>query len=146
MNWTAMGSTGIPFARLAVGGAFLLATAGALIAMRPQAPVAIASASGYQLVLHTGYRMQEREYLGTQWGNNAPVLLDHDASDGRRVTFTHRWPFVDGCWWESTETLVPINAHQYRYSYVDRAVSCEEDALEGIPSVFTGTVDVLALK
>jgi hypothetical protein len=145
MNWTAMGSTGIPFARLAVGGAFLLASAGALIAMRPQAPVAIASTSGYQLVLNADREPYELEYFGSQW-SNGPVLLDHDASDGRRVQYVHRFPFVDGCWWESTETLVPMSKTQYRYTYSDRIVSCSEDANEGIPSTRTGIVNVLALK
>jgi hypothetical protein len=145
MNWTAMGSTGIPFARLAVGGAFLLASAGALISMRPQAPVAIASTSGYQLVLNADREPYELEYFGSQW-SNGPVLLDHNAADGRRVQFVHRFPFVDGCWWESTETLVPMNATQYRYTYTDRIVSCNEDANEGIPSTRTGTVNVVAIK
>src|SRR3954470_18727309 len=103
MNWTAIGSTGFPFARLAFAGTFLLASAGALIAMQPRT-AATAAAGEYQLVLNADRDAYELEYFGSQW-SNGPVLLTHNAADGRRVQFVHRFPFVDGCWWESTETL-----------------------------------------
>jgi hypothetical protein len=153
MNWTAIGSSGLPFARLAFAGTFLLATAGALIGMQPRtAPAATAHASVYQLVLRPDRGAYPREYFGSQW-NDSPVIVNHDASDKSKVEFVRRWPMFDGCWWESTETLEPVSDTQYHYTYSDHQVSCPEDREEAdedgtvwVPSTRSGTVDVVALK
>jgi len=159
MNWTAIGSSGIPFARLAFAGTFLLASAGALIGMQPR-PVAASHAQFYQLVLKPDREAYPREYFASQWGTNAPVILSHDGSDNgsdkARVEFTRRWPMVDGCWWESTETLDPISPTQYHYLYQDHQVSCPDrtddaddedlDRTQWIPSQRTGTVDVVPIQ
>jgi len=137
--------TGIPHRRLAVIGLALLA-----------APVLLAV--GFTHHCHCtyrapgptqGYRLElvvedeEPGYYGSQWNLGSPVVVDHDASDGAIVQFQRRWPFEDGCWWESTETLRPIGPDRYDYSYIDRAVSCVRGATQGIPTVRTGTVLVV---
>jgi hypothetical protein len=147
--------SGIPFGRLAFAGTFLLAAVGL------SRGVATPPARGgvYQLVLHADLQ-DHREYhddaewiyhYGSQW-DGGPVLLDHDASDGKPVEFTRRWPFVDGCLWESTERLQPISAMQYRYFYTDRIVSCERAEGEqgtgwtSTPTPRSGIVDLVPVS
>ena len=144
MNWTAAGTSGIPFARVAIAGTLLIGAIGLTVSRASSTPIQHAGA--YRLVLHVDEESRDYtvNYYGSQW-EAGPVILDHDASDGKRVEFTRQWPFVDGCTWESTEVLEPIAPLQYRYSYTDRAVSCPEDANEGIPTPRTGTVDVVPI-
>jgi hypothetical protein len=148
MIWTAISSSGLPFVRLAFAGSFLVGAIGLATSRAPQP----SSTTGvYQLVLHTdrGVRKLQMEHFGSQWNLDMPVLATHDASDGKVLTFHHRWPYIDGCYWESTETLQPISATQYRYFYTDQAVECDEDFetdIETVPSVRSGVVDVVAVK
>jgi len=152
MNWTAIGSSGVPFLRLAFAGSFLVGSIG-LISHRSSAP---ASNGVYELVLHADQapKKQYLEYFGSRFNSEGgPVLVNHDGSDGKRLEFTQRFPYIDGCWWESTETLEPISATQYRYYYSDRQVECDTDLdvddehqIETVSSVRTGLVDVVAVK
>jgi hypothetical protein len=150
MNWTAISSSGIPFARLAFAGTFLLASIG-MVTNRAPAPVA--HAGSYELVLHPDRAPIPLEYFGSQW-NTGPVVVTHDASDGQTLEFTKRWPLTDGCWWASTETLTPINGNQYRYVYTDHIVSCDEaddeddndTRVEWVPTSRTGIVNVVPLQ
>ncbi|HEY1817529.1 MAG TPA: hypothetical protein VGG74_34555 [Kofleriaceae bacterium] len=57
-----------------------------------------------------------------------PVISDHDASDGRTVTYRRRYVWDDRCTWEATETLVPKARDRYDYSYRERPVSCPAGA------------------
>ena len=54
-------------------------------------------ASSYKLVLDV-QDQDARCYYGSVWDQGSAVLLDHNATDGRRVSFQHRFPFLDGCW------------------------------------------------
>src|SRR6476619_2988601 len=132
MNWTAISFAGLPFARLAFAGTFLVGAIGLVTNRAPSS-----STGMYQLVLHPdrGVRTAQLEHFGSQWNLDMPVLVSHDASDGKAVVFHHRWPYIDGCYWESTERLVPISATQYSYSYTDHAVDCDEDFATDIDTI-----------
>jgi hypothetical protein len=147
MNWTAIGSVGIPFARLAFAGTFLLAAIGLI---SPRTPASMAHASAYELVLHPDRPPVPLEYFGSQW-NTGPVVVGHDASDGKTLTFAHRWPLTDGCWWTSTETLTPVGDYKYRYVYTDRIESCDDaddddNRVEWVPTSRTGLVSVIPIQ
>lgn len=45
------------------------------------------------------------------------------------ITFKTRAHVYDGCYWQGTETLVPINATQFAYDYSEQILSCEPDAV-----------------
>ena len=57
------------------------------------------------------------------WDEGA-VVLAHDGSDGKPVTFRRSFVWVDGCTWESEERLEPIAANRYFYRYNEHFVSC----------------------
>ena len=56
--------------------------------------------------------------------DGSPVITDHDASDGKTVTYRRRYVWDDRCTWEATETLVPKARDRYAYSYRERPLSC----------------------
>jgi hypothetical protein len=62
------------------------------------------------------------------WDGN-PVISDHDASDGKTVTYRRRYMWGDGCTWEASETLVPQGRDRYAYSYRERPLSCPAGAV-----------------
>src|SRR5580698_4690665 len=62
------------------------------------------------------------------WDGN-PVITDHDASDGKTVTYRRRYVWGDGCTWEASETLVPQRRDRYAYSYRERPLSCPAGAV-----------------
>jgi|HubBroStandDraft_6_1064221.scaffolds.fasta_scaffold267997_2 hypothetical protein len=58
-----------------------------------------------------------------------PVIADHDASDGKTVTYRRRYVWGDRCTWEATETLVPTARDRYAYTYRERPQSCPTGAI-----------------
>src|SRR4051812_11347634 len=45
------------------------------------------------------------------------------------ITYKTRAHVYDGCYWQATETLVPINATQFAYDYNEQILSCDADAV-----------------
>lgn len=135
--------SGFSFGRVAVAAASLAALAGLLPRFSP--PEREARPRGYLLEL-TVEEEDRCAYYGSQWNHASSVRLDHDASDGAKVVFQLRFPFVDGCWWESTETLTPVSPREYRYFYSDRLITCELGARPGTPSVRSGRVTVVPFE
>ncbi|MEO6950334.1 MAG: hypothetical protein ABI321_00870 [Polyangia bacterium] len=69
-----------------------------------------------------------------------PVVINHAALDGKAVVYRSDFEWVDGCTWQSVETLTP-DATGYAYAYDEHLVACP-DGLEpnGVPSPMTGHV------
>lgn len=107
-----------PFGRVALLAAAVLAMGAARVATRDHAAT-------YRLHLDAPVR-PDAIYM-TRW-----ILGDVTASfdDGEiaPLTFQTRAHVYDGCTWEGTETLTPISATQFHYSYTERRLSCEPDA------------------
>jgi hypothetical protein len=123
-----------------VGGA-LLAGGLLLMSLGGECPVTDAQQQPvFRLALET--RSSPVCYYGSAW-NDGDVFLTHDASDGRVVTLTSRYDFVDGCTWEATETLTP-SGDGYRYRYSERFVACRAGARPAAACARTGTVSVSA--
>ena len=59
--------------------------------------------------------------------NGGAVVLERAAVEGRPLHLTQRYQWLDGCTWESEETLVPHGA-LFSYSYEEHVVSCEVGA------------------
>jgi hypothetical protein len=142
MKWNPAPGTGIPFTRLILLGTALLVASGFAITGLSHRH----ADTRYQLVLDVQDPGEARCYWGTAWEPNATVLIDHDASDGRLVTFKTRYPFVDGCWWEGAEVLTPMADGRYSYTYSDHLVSCEEGAEPAEACTRSGVVTAVPLK
>ncbi len=127
MKWTPAVGTGIPFGRVIGLSAALLVGAGFLVTTMVTCRHHHPAQAKFKLVLEVTKTDDPGCYYGTAWDRDSVVLADHDASDGRRITFKHRYPFVDGCWWEGDEILTPQANGNYSYLYLDRLVSCGED-------------------
>jgi hypothetical protein len=61
------------------------------------------------------------------WDGN-DVIRASDASDGKVVVYRRRYHWMDHCNWVATETLTPINARKYKYTYRETPVSCAAGA------------------
>jgi len=117
------------FRSIALGG-LLLATTVALVKPEPHM---------HRLRLHAP-RMCGAYYL-TAW-SDGDVRLPAGNEDST-LTFRTRADMNDGCRWQATETLVPVNAKRYSYRYEERLLSCEPDAQPYIKTPRVGYVDVL---
>jgi hypothetical protein len=96
-------------------------------------------ASSYRLVLNT--ESDPQCVYGSEW-NDGDVVLPHDASDGRTVTFTNRYLFEDGCTWEAVEVLTPAG-NGYVYQYDEHVVECRDGATQGVACPRTGHVTII---
>lgn len=141
LNATPAPRLGLPLVRMALIGA-ALGVAGLLGAHSCHVS-ALSGAYALELTVEE-VDPEPRCYFGSQW-NNGPMVIDHDAAALARVEFHSRYPYVDGCWWEVTEVLVPESANVYRYHYAERVTSCVSGAEPGIPCSRTGRVDVVPL-
>ena len=50
-----------------------------------------------------------------------------DTSDLPPLQFVTRGHYVDGCTWQGTDTLRPIDATHYAYDYSETLISCDPD-------------------
>ena len=125
---------------LLVGGA--LVGSAVLAVSIGGSPASLAPALGgqsYRLVLDT--ESDPACVYGSAW-NDGDVVMPHDASDGKTVTFTSRYDFQDGCTWEATETLTPSESG-YDYEYVEHIVECKKDSTPGLACPRKGHVTVV---
>lgn len=114
-----------------VGGAAL--ALGALFVPRAAAP------GMYRLTLHAPE--EAGAFYLSAW-NDGDVFVAHDGSDKQKITFTRRGDEHDGCSWMGTETLTPIGARAYAYSYQETILSCRPDANPFRKTPRTGIVTV----
>ena len=119
---------------LVVGGLLAVTVGGAPVSLEPPS-----SAQSYRLVLDA--EVDPPCSYGSAW-NDGDVVMPHDASDGKTVTFTSRYDFRDGCTWEATETLTPSESG-YDYQYVEHIVECKKHATPGLACPRSGHVTVV---
>lgn len=99
----------------------------------------LTNAGAYRFVLET--ESDPACVYGSAW-NDGDVVMPHDASDGRTVSFTSRYDFQDGCTWEATEVLTPSESG-YDYEYREHIVECKADATPGLACPRKGHVTVV---
>ncbi len=104
-----------PIARFALLGACVLALGAARVATRDNAVT-------YRLSL-SAPEEPNAIYL-TRWHVGT---VNATFDDGRLapITYRTRAHVYDGCYWQGTETLVPINDKQFAYDYSEQILSCE---------------------
>ncbi|HEX4421932.1 MAG TPA: hypothetical protein VH165_28665 [Kofleriaceae bacterium] len=69
------------------------------------------------------------------WTDNQDVITDKDASDQQTVTYHRRYIWLEGCTWDASETLTPIDATHYTYQYRENPVSCPDGARAAVEAV-----------
>ena len=77
----------------------------------------------------------------TAW-EQGDVLIRRDDSSLGAMRFTTRASLNDGCEWLATETLVPIDARTYSYTYDETILACDEGAIPFLRTPRSGTVTV----
>jgi hypothetical protein len=131
-----------PVRKLAVVAGAALAVAA--FVHRPHAAEMIVQ-SHHRLTLHTE-TLPNAIYLTVF----ADGRVQHDDSalhsidvigEGHAMHFATRTMYY-GCEWEGRESLVPIDAHSYAYSYDEQLIYCEPDARLTVKTPRTGIVTV----
>jgi hypothetical protein len=74
-----------------------------------------------RLVLHT---VHEPTAIYLSAWRNGDVSVQLEDGDLRPITFRVRGTIPDGCRWEGTETLIPIDHKTFTYEYSERILSC----------------------
>ena len=113
---------------ITLGAALVLV---ALFEVRPAHPV------GHRLALHAP-KLAGAVYLSA-W-RDGDVRVTGTAAGA--ITFRTRASVSDGCRWMGIETLVPIDAHSYRYSYDEAILACDPGAVPCTKTPRTGIVTV----
>ncbi len=117
----------------------------AAFAHRPHAATRVAP-THHRLTLHA--QSLERAIYLTVFAEGRVQTHDWDlrtidvASEGQTLRFSTRARISDGCLWEGNERLVPIDSKSYAYSYDERIIECEPDAIPAIKTPRTGIVTV----
>ncbi len=107
-----------PVGRMVLFGAIALAL-GAVRVTRDHAAT-------YQLAL-AAPEEADAFYL-TRWQmGNVTVTFDDGAL--QPITYRTRAHVYDGCYWQGTETLLPISRTQFAYEYSEQILSCDQDAV-----------------
>jgi hypothetical protein len=122
-----------------MGGALLAVGVLAVAAGAPASLAPAVTGQSYRLVLDAD--VDPPCVYGSAW-NDGDVVMPHDASDGKVVTFTSRYDFRDGCTWEATERLTP-SATGYDYEYTEHAVECKRHKSPGLACPRRGHVTVV---
>lgn len=126
-----------PVFRSVVVGGLLLGAA----AVAPSFASHDAELTTHRLVLHTVSRA-DAIYLSA-W-RNGDLNVQFENGELRPITFRVRATIPDGCRWEGTETLVPIDHKTFSYEYTDRLLSCPDGGTgnyEPTPRVGVVTVE-----
>lgn len=121
-----------PVGRVALLGAMLLALGAARVATRDHVVT-------YRLSL-SAPEEPNAIYL-TRW-HLGSVTATFDDGKLEPITYRTRAHVYDGCYWQGTETLVPISPTQFAYEYSEQILSCEPDAQPLRKTPRTGIVSV----
>jgi hypothetical protein len=78
----------------------------------------------------------------TAW-RHGPVRVPVEGGKLVPLTFETLAAVDDGCRWEGTETLVPINDHSYAYRYDETILDCDAGATPYVKTPRTGVVTIL---
>lgn len=110
-----------PVGRFALPAALVLSLGAAQLATRPHH-----ERVSYRLELSAP--VEEHAIYLTRW-YFGDVTVSFDDGKLEPVQFRQRAHVYDGCYWQGTETLVPITPTQFRYDYSEQLLSCEPDAV-----------------
>jgi hypothetical protein len=77
----------------------------------------------------------------TAW-RHGPVRVRMEGNELVPMRFSMRLPINDGCRWQGTETLVPINDHSYAYRYDETILDCDAGATPYLKTPRTGVVTI----
>jgi hypothetical protein len=91
------------------------------------------------LVLDTAWKKNTLYLSAWADGNDVEIAVDGEL---RPFTITERAWINDGCRWQGTETLVPVDDRHYRYTYEDHTLECKPHAKPFTPSSRTGIVTI----
>jgi hypothetical protein len=108
-----------PVGKLALVGA-------ALLALGTYKAVTHSPSATYRLSLSAP--VEPNAIYLTRWELGS-VTATFDDGTLEPITFKTRAHVYDGCYWQGTETLVPINDTQFAYDYSEQILSCEPDAV-----------------
>jgi hypothetical protein len=81
------------------------------------------------------------ELYVTAW-RHGPVAVSIKGTKLVPLTFSTLASVNDGCRWEGTETLVPIDNHRYFYRYDETILDCDPGAEPYLKTPRTGVVTV----
>lgn len=129
-----------PGFKLAVVGGLTLALAlGASATTRAHAPTSHLTV--HRLALHAPV-LPDALYL-TAW-SMGDVYISRDDAHPQPMVFENKAELDDGCLWMGIETLSPIDANTYRYTYDEKILGCEPGCEPGYiktPRVGIATVE-----
>ena len=108
------------FRSVVVGGLMLGA---AVLAPSFMSNAKATNVTNHRLVLHT---VAEPNAIYLSAWRNGDVNVQFENGELRPITFRVRATIPDGCRWEGTETLIPIDERSFTYSYDDRQLSCPD--------------------
>ena len=108
-----------PVGRIALLGAIVLALGAARVSTRDHSVT-------FKLAL-SAPEEPNAIYL-TRW-HLGEVTATFDDGALQPITYRTRAHVYDGCYWQGTETLVPINKTQFAYDYSEQILSCEPDSV-----------------
>src|SRR5687768_3977093 len=108
-----------PLFRSVVLGGLLLGTA----IVAPSFASQSSNLTSHRLVLHT---VEEPTAIYLSAWRNGDVNVQFENGELRPITFRVRATIPDGCRWEGTETLVPIDHRSFTYEYSERILSCPD--------------------
>jgi hypothetical protein len=120
-------------ARAVVVGVLLLA--GSLALSRGHAE----SHRRVRLVLHT---VSEPDAVYLSWWRDGDVRVELEPGELPGMMFTCRAWVDDGCQWKGVETLEPIDARHYAYSYEEVTLRCRPGAVPYRKTPRTGIVTI----
>jgi hypothetical protein len=91
-----------------------------------------------RLVLHT---VSEPDAVYLSWWRDGDVRVELEPGELPGMMFTCR-AWVDGCQWKGIETLEPLDARHYAYSYEETLLRCRPGARLYRKTPRTGIVTV----
>lgn len=92
-----------------------------------------------RLVLHA---VSEPDAVYLSWWRDGDVRVELEPGDLPPMVFTVRAWVDDGCHWKGIETLEPIGARRYAYSYQETLLHCRPGATPYYKTPRTGVVTV----
>lgn len=121
------------FKSVVFGGALLAASA---VMVAPEGKPTVTT---HRLVLHA---VEEPNALYLTAWEHGDVTIRFEEGRLRPLTFTTRAWITDGCKWQGTETLVPIDGHSFAYDYSETILECAPDAVPAYKTPRKGLVTV----
>lgn len=82
------------------------------------------------------------EFYLSAWRDGRDIQVTFPDEELRAVTFRVRASITDGCRWQGTEQITPIDDRTFHYDYSEIILSCEPGATPTTKTPRQGTVTV----